>query len=577
MRASRLVALLSLAVAVPVALVAPQASGATVSQCTGAFCVSFDRAFYDAAHPANLTNVAASAVDVELNAVNTSANQLSNKSLWLQALSFDFGANGVAGPALADPSDLPLGAVVAGSNATAGGCSAGSDGTHFKDSCPAGYGAARVDVQNSLGHNGTRNATYGISEIVNSYHAGGPQTLQATLKIFIPNASALGAWTGSTTLDLTVSHPSQGASRITVPAATTLDLTTAFPGASADLSLGSLRMRLKGLATQTSAGTAISPAAKIVQLPSTCGTAGGQVGMTDRAAQSVTLPYSLNVNGCPSAPKSVTVSPAPDGTTSVTFGAATPTTTVAGRTAGLVWDLGDGSTSTGLSFVHAYADGTPRSLTVRSRDSAGALSAPIGISVLSSGLTVAQGTSRTITGRLTDGSATGVGDELVTVLKCATTTTPVGDCKELTSVATADDGSFSFLAPATSQQVPLAFLFDGAEASTAYPARFSSLSRVVAKATPKVTLKAADTTIKKGTSAKLSGTVTPALAGSPVLVQQYKSGAWKTIATKTLSGSSTYSLKTSCPSKGTYKYRTVIKPTASSLASVSPVLSVTAS
>ena len=576
MRAPRLVALLSLALALPAAVLAAPAH-ADLSQCNGSFCVAFDRAFLDAQHPADLTNVAATAVDAQLLAVNTSANLASNKSLWLQQVAFDLGQPGVQGPVLTDPSDLPLGAVVAGSNATAGSCSAGADGSHFKDSCPAGFGGAYAEVQNSLAHSGVRGTTYGISEIVNSTQGTGPQTYQATLKFFIPNASALGAWTGTSTIDLTVTHPTPGVTRLSVPVKTTLDLTTAFPGATADVSLTSLRLRLKGLATQTSAGTAISPAAKVLQLPSSCNTAAGITSMSDRGGQSVTLPYSFKITGCPSDPRSVTVVPAADGSSSVSFGAATPTTTVPGRTAGLAWDLGDGASSNATSFVHDYASSAERTITVQSRDSAGAVSGPVSFAVLGSGLTVTQGSTTTITGRLTDGGSAGVGDELITVLRCATPTTPVADCTELTSVATADDGSFSYLAPKTPQRLPLAFLFDGAEASAAYPARFSSLTRLVAKSTPKVTLKAADTTIKKGTSAKLSGTVTPVLAGSPVLVQQFKSGAWKTIATKTLSSTSTYSLKTSCPTKRTYKYRTVIKPTATSLASVSAVLSVTAS
>lgn len=67
------------------------------------------------------------------------------------------------------------------------------------------------------------------------------------------------------------------------------------------------------------------------------------------------------------------------------------------------------------------------------------------------------------------------------------------------------------------------------------------------------------TSFALGGSVALSGSVAPSHAGQTVYLQRYVSGAWKSVASKTLSSTSTYSFTIKPSTRGSYYYR-VYKP-----------------
>jgi Tol biopolymer transport system component len=94
-------------------------------------------------------------------------------------------------------------------------------------------------------------------------------------------------------------------------------------------------------------------------------------------------------------------------------------------------------------------------------------------------------------------------------------------------------------------------------ASNGWPAATGPTRRV--DVATKVTGTLNSATIPLGGSVTMKGSVAPGHAGQPVRLQQQVSGSWQTIATKSLSSTSTYSFTIKPTTKGTLTYR-VVKP-----------------
>ena len=141
-RAAGLVALLmgagTLVQPVHAAAPAPQ------NTCSGAFCVTFDLVAYDALAPTLPTTAAAQPTNLALRFTDTSSAVATDKSTWLAKVSAVLGSTSSKAFAVTSPDQLPLGAYVAGTAATASGCAAATD---FAAACPAGSGTGLVEVE----------------------------------------------------------------------------------------------------------------------------------------------------------------------------------------------------------------------------------------------------------------------------------------------------------------------------------------------------------------------------------------------------------------------------------------------
>ncbi|MFJ3305885.1 hypothetical protein ACIPSA_22705 [Streptomyces sp. NPDC086549] len=99
------------------------------------------------------------------------------------------------------------------------------------------------------------------------------------------------------------------------------------------------------------------------------------------------------------------------------------------------------------------------------------------------------------------------------------------------------------------------------------PARNESLRLVAAAGTkpvsaalkvsvsPKVTLKASATTVKRGATVKFSGSVSSQETGATVKLQVYRSGAWTTVASKAQSSTGQVTFTVAEKTRGTFTYR----------------------
>ena len=175
-RAAGLVALLMGAgtLVQPVHAVAP----APQNTCSGAFCVTFDLVPYDALAPTQPTTAAAQPTNLALRFTDTSPAVGADKSRWLAKVSAVLGSTSSKAFAVTTPDQLPLGAYVAGTAATASGCAAATD---FAAACPAGSGTGLVEVKDLAMTPTIKTATFGISRITTG--TGGAMTADLTVRI----------------------------------------------------------------------------------------------------------------------------------------------------------------------------------------------------------------------------------------------------------------------------------------------------------------------------------------------------------------------------------------------------------
>ncbi len=144
-------------------------------------------------------------------------------------------------------------------------------------------------------------------------------------------------------------------------------------------------------------------------------------------------------------------------------------------------------------------------------------------------------------------SATAVGGQLVQLYARAPGTAPWLACSAYTSTS----GTASCLTkPTRSTEYQWRFRGDGNRG------RATSRAYVVG-VRAKVSAKVSATTMARGARFTLAGSVAPKHAGQKVYLQRYSGGAWRSIASKYLSSTSTYSFRVS--PRSTYSYR-VVKP-----------------
>jgi serine protease len=166
---------------------------------------------------------------------------------------------------------------------------------------------------------------------------------------------------------------------------------------------------------------------------------------------------------------------------------------------------------------------------------------------LTGATTITYGSHATLTGRLTD-QTTGTPIPGRPVNLWGQPATSAG-WRQAGTATTGPDGTFRFTpAPA---------------ATTAYRASFAGsdthatadTAQVTVTVRTKVTARKSASTIKKGQTFTVTGTVSPNHAGHKAYLQRLVDGAWKTAATTTLSATSAYTLRVTPPTKGQLTYR----------------------
>ena len=75
--------------------------------------------------------------------------------------------------------------------------------------------------------------------------------------------------------------------------------------------------------------------------------------------------------------------------------------------------------------------------------------------------------------------------------------------------------------------------------------------------TPTVTARLQASTVTYGKTITVTGTVAPNHRGQRVYLHRQVSGAWKGVATATLTSTSAYTLRAMTPARGTFTYRVV--------------------
>jgi spore germination protein len=81
-----------------------------------------------------------------------------------------------------------------------------------------------------------------------------------------------------------------------------------------------------------------------------------------------------------------------------------------------------------------------------------------------------------------------------------------------------------------------------------------------------------DATVSRGTTIRLTGSVAPIRAGTPVQRQRYVNGAWTTVASTTVRSDGTYAFSFTWNTPGTYTYRVVVPGTSLNYWGYSPTL-----
>lgn len=387
----------------------------TCSSSDANFCVTYGLAA-NLAGTTTAANAAAAPVDVSASVANTSADQSSTTTHWLDHVVLTL-FNGLGGKAYTPSNQLDNNLIVAGSSST---CSAAD----FSD-CTAGQGTFWASVSGAF--SGFYPGSFGIQRItnVNPTTVPGADLQWDVAMTFCVHDTPLPVPCQNESF--TASAASAGSGTVLIPTRPATPFS--YSGISVDASLSTAEIHLKGLSSTLSDGTAASHGQQtVMHLPTRCGVANAAATLVDRGTgsggASISVPLTQTVTGCPTArfAKSEHLLTAHfDGTTS--------TTPIAGRTIKRWhWSFGDGTSrvTTGPKVAHTYSSSRNRTVRLVVEDSLGALSTArswllrgTAMSWSASASRVSPGTAVTLSGRLTKWhSSTGLGGRSVRIQRC---------------------------------------------------------------------------------------------------------------------------------------------------------------
>ena len=180
---------------------------------------------------------------------------------------------------------------------------------------------------------------------------------------------------------------------------------------------------------------------------------------------------------------------------------------------------------------------------------------------------VAPGGTGFITGKVMNGDGSGAAGASLVLY---------ADGSATTATTTADgQGAFAFIiTPGTATTYKVVWQRSGNAGSNLASA---NIGVSIAKTASKTTVAASAKTVTFHKSVKLTGKVTPAMAGKTVKIQCRRTtgGAWKSLATVTLSATSQYSKTYKPTAKGAWYFRTAFAGTATVASSTSATVKVT--
>lgn len=563
-RAAGLVALLVSAgtLVQPVHAAAP----APQNTCTGAFCVTFDLVTYDALAPTQPTTAAAQPTNLALRFTDTSSAVATDKSTWLTKVSAVLGSTSSKAFAVTAPDQLPLGAYLAGTAATASGCAAATD---FAAACPAGSGTGLVEVGGVLPTT-IKTATFGISRVTTG--AGGAITAELTVRIdgeLLPS---------TTTTPLTFS-PATATTGPTLTMDTRPAVTPPVGYLSAELSLNAVALDLNGLVTEAAAGAVNPPVAFVRQSP-TCTTVSATLAADARGTATAASSFPQGVKDCPAPADLVSVVPDPTNPRAFTFTMKPPTAAVAGRTASLEYVFGDGAKAlAGASTSHTYPVASPVVALVSVLDSAGARSTALQVEIGAAAVRGKQKEGSLVIGSVTDqGTGVGLGDQEVLAYRCDTRRTPISECSSVGRATTRSTGKYRLKIPEVERLGFVLVAYAGtATTSSSRSAGFGAARAIDVLPQPEVTLELSKKQVRPGGTVTLSGKVRPGKQGKSVRLQGFLRGQWRSIGRTTVSQQGRYALAyvVRVPGRDKVKVRALVDGTATTLRATSPARRIT--
>jgi hypothetical protein len=549
-------------------LVQPAQAGAPEPQdtCSGAFCVAFDLATLDALAPTQPTAAAAQPTNLALRFTDTSSAVATDKSTWLAKVSAVLGSTSSKAFAVTAPDQLPLGAYVAGSAATASGCAGATD---FAAACPAGSGAGLVEVAGVLPTT-IKAAIFGISRITTG--PGGALTAELTVRIdgeLLPS---------TTTTPLTFS-PATSTAGPSLTMDTRPAVTPPAGYLSAELSLNTVALNLNGLVTEAAAGAVNPPVAFVRQSP-LCTTVTATLAANARGTATAASAFPQGVKDCPASPDLASVVPDPTKPRAFTFTMKPPTAAVAGRTASLEFVFGDGAKAVaGAITSHTYPVTSPVVALVTVLDSAGARSTALQVKIGAAAVRGKQKEGNLVVGSVTDqATGVGLGDQEVRAYRCGTRNTPTSTCDSVGTATTRGTGKYRLEIPEVKKKGFVLVAYTGtATTSNSQPARFGAARSIDVLPQPEVTLELSKKRVRPGGTVTLSGRVQPGKKGKTVRVQGFIRGTWRSIGKTTISQQGGYALAyvVRVPGRDKVEIRAVVDGTAKNLLATSPVKRIT--
>jgi hypothetical protein len=556
-RTLRTSAALSLLVAAAV-LVTPPADATPQDGCSGAFCTTFDLGTFDAAAPTQGTTSAAQPTNLALHFADK-APAAGDKGTWLAKVAVTLGASSSKAFTVTDPATLPLGSYVAGSAATSGSCTPGTDGSGYATSCPAGHGSGLVELTPILGSPEVKPATFGITGITTG--VGGAMT--ASVSVWIPGVTVLAPLSTSTPLTYTAATASAGPTLAmgTTPAVSPLG----YLGA--DFSMNTLDLDLNGLVGAT----------PFVRQSTVCTSVTSTLAAQARAANTTaSSAFTQTITGCPPAPALVSVVPVAGNPLAFTFTVQPPAAAVAGRSAQVEYVYGDGSkVAGGATASHTYPTDNPVVALLTTVDSAGARSTSVQVRIAGDRVRAKQAAGNRLSGLVADqDTGAGIPGQQVDAYRCPSRGAAIAQCEPIGTGVTRASGAYRIRIPeVTKKAVVLVAYGGGASKSATDPARFGALRYLTVLPQPDVTLKVSDKRVHPGATVRLSGTVEPGKKGKVVRLQGFIRGKWRSIGKATIGQDGRYrtTYVVRAPNQPKVKVRASLPGTAATLESISLV------
>ena len=325
------------------------------------FCMSYEGLLTSA--------VASAPLPLDLSMANESPQVATNSGVWLDQIEITPIAVGTAVPKLTRSSSLPPGLVIA----SGGSCS------YPFESCAA-FGSFRAYITGTGGFfDGIRSGKFGITRVtnVNPPAEGMHADYEADLTFCFDEHPSFCS-SGATSLQSQEGAGDAGATSLQIPAKYVFFFNTGIGTATADGSLETLTVHLKGESDTIANGVGQEPADRtyrVFSTPNRCGEGISGGHFTARDGRFVSMGQALDVVGCPTARFSIDA----DGFAVDLNGAASSSPLDGRSVAKWIWSFGDGEreTTTDPTVRHRYTEYGNHTVTLTTVDSEGARSTPV--------------------------------------------------------------------------------------------------------------------------------------------------------------------------------------------------------